>query len=80
MKTVMWGNVIIQTVFIICIAAAAIYFDNPNMFWWFMVLPFLGYEYRETPINRRADNEQREDVKTIETIARGKIKEIEDEV
>lgn len=57
MKTVMIGNMIIKSVFMICVTAAAIYFKNTWLTWWFICLPFLGYEYKETP-TKGADNER----------------------
>ena len=60
MKFVIIGNIIIKSIFALCVTVAAIYFRNPNILWWYMVVPFLGYDYKETPIKKGADNEQRE--------------------
>ena len=52
MKTVMIGNVVIKSVFAICVTAAAMYFNNAWILWWFIVLSFLGYDYKETPTKK----------------------------
>lgn len=46
MKTVMIANIIIKSVFALCVTMAAIYFNNAWVLWWYMVVPFLGYEYQ----------------------------------
>lgn len=50
MKPVLIANVITKVVFMICVTALAILFDKASILWWFVLLPFLGYEYKETPI------------------------------
>lgn len=47
MKTVMIGNVIIISVFFICITILSIVFNNANILWWFVLAPFLGHRYEE---------------------------------
>lgn len=61
MRAVMTANIIIKSVFTICVTAAAIYFNNARIMWWYMVVPFLGYDYKETPTKKGKDNEQRAD-------------------
>lgn len=60
MKTVIIANIIIKSVFALCVTMAAIYFNNAWVLWWYMVVPFLGYEYKEIPTKKGVDNEQRE--------------------
>ena len=60
MRAVMTANVIIKSVFAVCVTVAAMYFNNAWILWWYMVVPFLGSEYKETPIKKGADNEKRE--------------------
>lgn len=50
MKAVLITNVITKAVFIICVTVLAISFDKTSILWWFVLLPFLGCEYKETPI------------------------------
>ena len=46
MKIVMIGNVVIKVCFMICVTIISIRFSNINLLWWFVLLPFLGYEYK----------------------------------
>lgn len=57
MRAVMACNTIIKSVFAMCVTAAAIWFNNASVLWWYMVLPFIGYEYKETPIKKGETNE-----------------------
>jgi hypothetical protein len=52
MKAVMTANVIIKSVFAICVTVAAVYFNNSWILWWYMVVPFLGYSYESKPIKK----------------------------
>lgn len=52
MKATMTCNAIIKSVFALCVTAAAIYFNNANVLWWYIVVPFLGYDYKETPVKK----------------------------
>ncbi len=57
MKSVLITNLVIKVIFIISITVLAISFNNLNILWWFLMLPLLGYTYKETPINKGgADN------------------------
>lgn len=53
MKSVMTANIIIKSVFAICVTAAACYFGNPVILGWYMLLPLLGYSYE----TKRGDSE-----------------------
>lgn len=50
MKTVMIANIIIRSVFFICVTVAAIMFFKPVILCWYVLGIFLGFDYRE---NRR---------------------------
>lgn len=45
MKVVMIGNILIKTVFMICITILSVVFNNTSLLWWFLLAPFLGYSY-----------------------------------
>nr|DAR47203.1 MAG TPA: hypothetical protein [Caudoviricetes sp.] len=47
MKTVMIANIIIRSVFFICVTVAAIMFSNPTILCWYVLGIFLGFEYKE---------------------------------
>lgn len=49
MKSVLIANVITSSVFIICVTILAIWFNREGVLWWLILLPFLGYSYKETP-------------------------------
>ena len=34
----------------ICITVLAISFKDTKLLWWFLLTPFLGYSYKETPV------------------------------
>lgn len=55
MKAVLITNVITRAIFIICVTILAISFDKISILWWFVLLPFLGYEYKETPITHSTE-------------------------
>lgn len=42
-KFVMLANIVIKTVFIISITAAAIHFEKPSLLWWYVLAAFSGY-------------------------------------
>ena len=46
MKTVMIANMIIESVFIICVSILAIKFQNTSLLWWFVLIPCLGFSYK----------------------------------
>lgn len=48
MKIVMIANILIRTVFMVCVTVLAIMFNRTNILWWFLLTPLLGYEYKRT--------------------------------
>lgn len=46
MKMVMITNILIKVSFIVCVTILSIVFNKVSLLWWFLLLPFLGYEYR----------------------------------
>lgn len=47
-KFVMLVNLVIQVVFILCVAALAIHFNRPAFLWWWLLLPFICFTYSST--------------------------------
>ena len=41
----MISNVVIKSVFMICVTVLAIVFNKTSLLWWFLLTPLLGYEY-----------------------------------
>lgn len=39
-------NVVISTVFLVCVSELAQYFNSPAMCWWFLLTPFLCMSHR----------------------------------
>lgn len=58
MKSVMICNLIIKSVFAVCVTVAAIYFGKVGILWWYVLLMLIGYDYKETPLKEGADNER----------------------
>lgn len=58
MKAVMLCNIVIKSVFAICVTVAAIYFKNAWILWWYVLLMLIGYDYKSTPINKGATDER----------------------
>lgn len=48
MKIVMVANILIASVFMICVTTLAIMFNSTSILWWFILVPFLGYTYKDT--------------------------------
>ena len=46
MKIVMIANILIKTVFVICVTILSIMFNKTSLLWWLVLTPFLGYEYK----------------------------------
>lgn len=46
MKIVMIANILIKAIFMICVTILAITFSKTSLLWWFVLIPFLGYEYK----------------------------------
>ena len=47
MKVVMIGNILIKSVFMICVTVLSIVFSKTSLLWWFILTPLLGYGYSE---------------------------------
>ena len=45
MKIVMLANMVIMATYAVCVTCAAIYFGNPDILWWYVLLGFLGFSY-----------------------------------
>ena len=58
MKIVMIANIIIETVFTICVTMAAMYFNNAWILWWFVFMAFNSYRVKQTSTKEVVDNEQ----------------------
>lgn len=52
MKITMIANILIKCVLMVCITVAAIHFNRVGVLWWFVLVPFVGYDYKSTPINK----------------------------
>lgn len=48
MKFVMICNLFIKVSFIACVTFAAIHFHKYGILWWYVLLPFIGYDFNET--------------------------------
>ena len=46
MKIVMIANILIKVIFMICVTILAITFSKTSLLWWFILTPFLGYDYK----------------------------------
>lgn len=45
MKMVMIANILIKVSFMICVTILSIVFNKTSLLWWFLLAPFLGYDY-----------------------------------
>lgn len=54
MKSVMLCNMVIKSVFALCVTIAAIYFGKAGILWWYVLFPFIGYEYKSTPSKKES--------------------------
>ena len=52
----MIANIIIESVFMICVSILAIKFQNTSLLWWFVLIPFLGFSYKIKP-NKEKENQ-----------------------
>ena len=52
-KIVMIANIIIESVFYICVTAAAIYFRKPLILAWYLLFTINGYKVKETTMTKR---------------------------
>lgn len=57
MKATMLCNIVIKSVFALCVTVAAIHFGNARILWWYILLLFMGYDYKETSGKKGTDNE-----------------------
>lgn len=57
MKAVMFANAVIMSAYAACVTCAAVYFDNPKILWWYVMLGFLGFSYK----SGGDDNERKAD-------------------
>lgn len=46
-KYVMLGNVVIKSIYTICVTAASIYFNRPSLLWWYVLLLVIGYVWKD---------------------------------
>ena len=58
MKSVMLCNIIVKSVFAICVTVAAIYFGRVGILWWYLLLFGIGYEYNSEPVKKGATDER----------------------
>lgn len=59
MKATMIANIFIKVVFTICVTFLSIRFNDASLLWWFILLPFIGYEYhQENKNNENGDKEK----------------------
>ena len=47
MKTAIIANVIIKSVYAVCVTILAIVFKSTTLLWWFILLLFIGLSYKE---------------------------------
>lgn len=46
MKTVMLANIIIMSVYAICVTLAAIHFNDAGVLWWYLMMGVIGFTYK----------------------------------
>ena len=46
MKSVMFANVVIMATYAVCVTYAAVYFNNPKVLWWYLLLGVIGFTYK----------------------------------
>lgn len=49
---VVLGNIIVKSVYTICVTVAAIYFAKPAILWWYVLLLLIGFGWE------KGDNEE----------------------
>lgn len=42
----MLANIVIMSIYTMCVTGAAIYFNNPKILWWYVLLALLGFSYK----------------------------------
>ena len=45
MKFVMIANIVVKSVYAVCVTCAAVYFHNPKLLWWYVLLMLIGFTY-----------------------------------
>ena len=58
MKEIMLANIIIMSVFAICVTCAAIYFNNPVILWWYLLLTMIGFTGKTKETTKGEQHEQ----------------------
>ncbi len=58
MKSVMLCNIIVKSVFAICVTVAAICFGRVGILWWYLLLLGIGYDYHREPAKKGATDER----------------------
>ena len=53
---VMLANVAIKSIYAACVTVAAVCFDKPSILWWYVLLLFLGWDYKEIPSKNIEEN------------------------
>lgn len=51
----MIANIVIKSVFVIGVTLLAIKFNNIHIAWWFLMLPFLGYEVKQHDNDKKTE-------------------------
>ncbi len=46
MKTAMFVNMAIMTIYAVCVTYAAVYFNNPKILWWYVLMTLIGFSYK----------------------------------
>lgn len=57
LKIVMIANILIKSVFIICVTILSIMLNKTSLLWWFVLTPFLGYEYKSHETEKGGEQE-----------------------
>ena len=39
-------SIVLDTSFIICVTRAAMYFNNPKILWWYLLVLIIGYSFK----------------------------------
>lgn len=54
-KMAMLFNLVTYATFIVCVTVAAMYFDKSSLLWWYILVPFLGVNHKETQDKKEQD-------------------------
>lgn len=55
MKSVMVANTVIMTIYAVCVTCAAVYFDNPKLLWWYILLTMMGFTFKSKSEGEKED-------------------------